>query len=236
MFAYYAKVQGEKSAAEGGLRERKKRATRAALVDAAVRLAAEHGAESVTVEAISEAAGVSPRTFFNYFASRDDVFVMVGAESSAGVRRAVLEAPSELSPLEALRTAMAGELAEIAEQNDLWSLHAEVLRGSPHLLVRSLGVHMADEAELADVLAERIGARPSAGSAGAVGSVGSAGSAGSAEGPGLYPRLLAAVGSTAVRVAVEYWCARQDELAFTDVFHEVFEHLAAGLPRPPERS
>ncbi|WPR53748.1 TetR family transcriptional regulator [Streptomyces sp. S399] len=47
------------SGAALGLRERKKRATRAALGEAAVRLAAEHGADHVTVEMISEAAGVS---------------------------------------------------------------------------------------------------------------------------------------------------------------------------------
>ncbi|GAA0965288.1 TetR/AcrR family transcriptional regulator [Actinocorallia libanotica] len=219
----------EKDAAEGGLRERKKRATRAALVEAAVRLAAEHGAENVTVEAISEAAGVSPRTFFNYFDARDDVFVMIGAESSTRIRRGVLEAPSGLSPLEALREAMAAELAEVEQEHELWSLHAEVLRSSPHLLVRGLCVHMADEIELAETLAERVGSRPG----------GRAEDSGEEDGQrrpalDLYPRLLAAVGSTAVRVAVEHWCARQDELVFTDVFREVFEQLAAGLPAPSE--
>ncbi|MEW2353562.1 TetR/AcrR family transcriptional regulator [Spirillospora sp. NPDC029432] len=209
------------SAGEGGLRERKKRATRAALVEAAVRLAVEHGADNVTVEAISEAAGVSARTFFNYFATRDDVFVMIGAESSARIRRAVTEAPADLSPVEALREAMAAELADVVRQNELWSLHAEVLRASPRLLVRSMGVHMADEAELAEALADRVGTGASSGPGER-----------RAPAPGLYPRLLAAVAGAAVRVAVEYWCARQDDLVFTDVFNEVFEHLAEGLPAP----
>nr|WP_244883106.1 hypothetical protein [Streptomyces zhihengii] len=54
-------------------------------------------------------------------------------------------------------------------------------------------------------------------------------------GPGseLYPRLLAAVGAAAVRVAVEHWCARRDRLAFTDVFRRTFDLLAAGLAQPP---
>src|SRR5690606_14213285 len=89
-----------KDTAGGGLRERKKRATRAALAEAAVRLAAEHGADHVTVEAISAAAGVSVRTFFNYFDSRDDAFVVIDADAAVRVRRALLEAPAELSPRE----------------------------------------------------------------------------------------------------------------------------------------
>ncbi|MDH2408495.1 TetR family transcriptional regulator [Streptomyces chitinivorans] len=217
----------EKKASGSGLRERKKRATRAALTEAAVRLAAEHGAEHVTVEAISEAAGVSPRTFFNYFDARDDAFVMVDAESGARVRRGVLEAPAGLSPLEALREAMAAELAEIEQRHEVWDLHARVLSASPHLLARSLAAHLADELGLAEALTERLGGAPAA--------AGPASSASERERRGaldLYPRLLAAVGGTAVRVAVEHWCAQRDRLAFTDVFRQVFEHLAAGLPAP----
>lgn len=55
-----------------GLRDRKKAATRAALSAAAVRLAKEFGLESVTSEAIAAEAGVSTRTFHNYFASKEE--------------------------------------------------------------------------------------------------------------------------------------------------------------------
>ncbi|MER6801642.1 MULTISPECIES: TetR/AcrR family transcriptional regulator [Streptomyces] len=227
-------IMSEKGAAGGGLRERKKRATRAALAEAAVRLAAEHGAEKVTVEAISAAAGVSVRTFFNYFDTRDDAFVVIDADAGARMRRAVLDAPAALSPLEALREAMVAELAEAEQQHELWRLHAQVLHASPHLLVRSLGAHMADETELAEAIAARIraGGRPATASV-----------PGAVPGPGsdeerrkaldLYPRLLAAVAGTAVRTSVEHWYARQEEGAFLDVFQEVFALLAAGLPAPP---
>ncbi|MER6166256.1 TetR/AcrR family transcriptional regulator [Streptomyces violaceorubidus] len=215
-------LMSEKGAAGGGLRERKKRATRAALAEAAVRLAAEHGAEKVTVEAISAAAGVSVRTFFNYFESRDDAFVVVDADAGARMRRAVLEAPAGLSPLEALRGAMAAELAEAEQQHELWRLYAEVLHASPHLLARGVGAHMAAEADLADAIAERLRR------------VGDPHSTGPASGPGsgLYPRLLAAVAGAAVRTSMDHWSAHQEEAAFLDVFHEVFALLAAGLPAP----
>ncbi|GGR67531.1 TetR family transcriptional regulator [Streptomyces parvulus] len=205
----------EKGAAGGGLRERKKRATRAALAEAAVRLAAEHGADKVTVEAISAAAGVSVRTFFNYFDSREDAFVVIDADAGARMRRAVLDAPAALSPLEALREAMAAELAEAEQQHELWRLHAEVLHASPHLLARGVGAHMAAEADLAEALAERLRA-----------------TGGGATASGLYPRLLAAVAGAAVRTSVDHWSAHQQEAAFLDVFHEVFTLLAAGLPAP----
>ncbi|MFG3161320.1 TetR/AcrR family transcriptional regulator [Streptomyces sp. NPDC048232] len=208
-------LMSEKGAAGGGLRERKKRATRAALAEAAVRLAAEHGADKVTVEAISAAAGVSVRTFFNYFDTRDDAFVVIDADAGTRMRRAVLDAPPALSPLEALREAMAAELAEAEQQHELWRLHAEVLHASPHLLARGVGAHMAAEADLADALAERLRGTGAEGAA-----------------PGLYPRLLAAVAGAAVRTSVEHWSAHQQEAAFIDVFHEVFTLLAAGLPAP----
>ncbi|WP_431999003.1 TetR/AcrR family transcriptional regulator [Streptomyces fungicidicus] len=220
----------EKGAAQGGLRERKKRATRAALAEAAVRLAAEHGAEKVTVEAISAAAGVSVRTFFNYFDTRDDAFVVIDADAGARIRRSVREAPAALSPLEALRDAMAAELAEAEQQHELWRLHAQVLHASPHLLVRTLGAHLADETGLAEAVAARIRAGGPATAEPASASASDEERRGALD---LYPRLLAGVASTAVRTSVEHWCARPEEAAFLDVFQEVFALLAAGLPAPP---
>ncbi|MFF8593999.1 TetR/AcrR family transcriptional regulator [Streptomyces sp. NPDC015220] len=218
----------ERETARGGLRERKKRATRAALVEAAVRLAAEHGAEKVTVEAISAEVGVSVRTFFNYFDSRDDAFLLLDADAGARVRQAVLDAPAALTPLRAVHDAIAAELTEAEQQHEVWGLHAEVLRAAPHLLVRSLGAHLADETRLAEALARRL-----SGQAPAVRPEEGAGSDEERRRAlDLYPLLVAAVAGTAVRVSTEHWCSRQDEAALADVFGEVFALLAAGLPAP----
>ncbi|MCE7553260.1 TetR/AcrR family transcriptional regulator [Streptomyces thermodiastaticus] len=225
-------VMSERESARGGLRERKKRATRAALAEAAVRLAARHGVEKVTVEAISAEAGVSPRTFFNYFASRDDAFLIVDADAAERIRLAVLDAPAGLTPLQAVRDALAGELAEAEQQHELWTLHAKVLRAAPDLLVRSLSAHVADETRLAEAVARRL----------SPGSGGREAAAGTGAGPqdaeerrkalDLYPRLVAAVATTAVRVSVEHWSSRPEEGSFADVFRQVFALLAAGLPAP----
>lgn len=73
-----------------GLREQKKHATREALSSAALRLALEHGPDNVRVDDIAEAAGVSPRTYNNYFASREQAIVAaVTAERESRVAAAV---------------------------------------------------------------------------------------------------------------------------------------------------
>lgn len=224
--------------AGAGLRERKKQATRAALGEAAVRLAAEHGAENVTVEAISNAAGVSPRTFFNYFDSHDDAFVMMDTQIGERIRRAVRDAPAELSPLDAVREAMAGELADVEQRHELWSLRAKVLQKSPHLLARGLGLHMAEELDLARTIARRLDpdGGPESGLGAESGTKAPDSGACAGAGIALYPRLLAAVAGTAVRVSVEHWYAQSPPIAFPDIFRDVFTHLSAGLRQPPAQT
>ncbi len=73
-----------------GLRERKKQATRQALREAALRLALERGPDNVRVDDIAEVAGVSPRTYNNYFSSREQAIIAaVTAERESRVAAAV---------------------------------------------------------------------------------------------------------------------------------------------------
>src|SRR5258707_2001889 len=91
------------------LRERKKLATRRLLRRTALDLVAERGFAHVTVDDIAEAADVSPRTFFNYFPSKEAAIYGTDPDRAAALRdRVARQAPGE-PVLDALRSVMASE-------------------------------------------------------------------------------------------------------------------------------
>ena len=78
------------------LRERKKLATRRELRREALRMIAERGFSNVTVEEIAEAANVSPRTFFNYFPTKEAAIFGADPELAAATREAIVhQSPGE---------------------------------------------------------------------------------------------------------------------------------------------
>ena len=93
------------------LRERKKADTRTRLSAAAVELLVAEGVEGATVSAIAGRAGVSTRTFHNYFAHREDAFVHFLREQIAEFVRQVDQADADLTPVDIFRT-MFRELGE----------------------------------------------------------------------------------------------------------------------------
>jgi AcrR family transcriptional regulator len=88
---------------EVGLRERTRRAVRAELMEIAVDLFLTQGFEETTVEQIAAAAGLSRRSYFRYFASKDDVFVEVISTLGQDVAAALSARPAVELPWEALR-------------------------------------------------------------------------------------------------------------------------------------
>jgi AcrR family transcriptional regulator len=89
-----------------GLRERKKRQTRQALLDAAERLFETHGYDHVTVAQIADAASISVKTLFTYFASKEDLAFGDEARLRDALVTAVAGRPPGQSPV----AAAAGEL------------------------------------------------------------------------------------------------------------------------------
>ena len=97
-----------------GLRERKKAKTRAAIREQALRLFREQGYTSTTVEQIADAAEVSPATFYRYFSTKEDVVLQDDLDVLTFGE--FMTQPAELSPLAAVRAAMAAALPKFTEE------------------------------------------------------------------------------------------------------------------------
>ena len=83
----------------GGLRERKRRETHDRLVRTGLELFVENGFEATTLDAIAAAAGISRRTFFYYFKSKEDVLLaQEGSGFSQALRAAILEEATDQTP------------------------------------------------------------------------------------------------------------------------------------------
>lgn len=137
-----------------GLRETKKRQTRLAMHRAAVELVAEHGFTPVTVEMIARRAGVSTRTFFNHWVTKDAaVLGVVPGESReiAASLRAELEVHG---PRDALRHVLRDVLAGIPADPELRDLKKQVMSKEPRLHTISSGNLIEVQSELVEVLTE----------------------------------------------------------------------------------
>jgi AcrR family transcriptional regulator len=194
-----------------GLRERKKLATRQALHEAALRLVAEHGLAAVSVDDIAERADVSPRTFFNYFSSKDDAVLGLDPDASAHQVAAFLERPAEESPVQALRAVARAQAAEMATDTELWPLRLTVIDSSPPLLARLAAAFGEGERALAEAIAARSGTRA---------------------GADAFPTLLAGVAGVAMRTALHRWFSSEFTATLPDLLDEAWDLLAAGLPAP----
>ncbi|WP_338118331.1 TetR family transcriptional regulator [Streptomyces coryli] len=89
-----------------GLRERKKQRTREALIRAAIELFIERGYEQTTVDEIAAAVDVSQRTFFRYFATKEDVAFALHDMIEQRFFAAVREQPPGVPPSQAMRIAI----------------------------------------------------------------------------------------------------------------------------------
>jgi AcrR family transcriptional regulator len=140
---------------DGGLRERKKRATRQALHRAAVLLATRLGPHKVTVEAVADAADVSRRTFSNYFANKEEALLYSHADNLARVIAMVERRPSDEPAWTALTRATEEFTSGLDREQD-WYAALRLLQGNPTLLSRQVATYAAAEGALASLLADRL--------------------------------------------------------------------------------
>lgn len=142
-------------------RERKKRQLRNALIHAALELFGAKGYEHTTVREITDTVDVSERTFFRYFASKEDLVLSFLKDRMDIFLGALAARPPAEEPLTALRNAFRDSLREMTPDGlpcDDLPPYLSVIRmieASPALLAASLRyIHDHDD-ELTGVLAQR---------------------------------------------------------------------------------
>lgn len=190
-----------------GLRERKKAQTRAALGAAAWQLTLERGYGNVRVEDIAAAANVSPRTFNNYFAGKDEALLSVGAARGARMAAALRERPEGEDLWEALARSVS---EQYAGEHELSKEVARRIEIPADLVVAQRLVHTAIRAELAAVIAARVGADARA----------------------LYPRLAAEIVVGATETALDYWRDSDLPVEFPEFLCDVLRRVGAGMRYP----
>ncbi|MGW0789544.1 TetR family transcriptional regulator [Streptomyces sp. NPDC002911] len=149
--------------APAGLRERKKRRTREALLHAALRLFTTQGYDRTTVDEIVDVVEVSQRTFFRYFASKEAVVFAVQEAVDARFLAELRRRPAAEAPFEALRraalnvwnTPAATETDDITAELQVRAYR--VIESTPALHAAHMRRHIGLEQQTALLIAEREG-------------------------------------------------------------------------------
>ena len=175
-------------------RERKKQRTREALIQAAMELFAAKGYEHTAVHEITDAVDVSERTFFRYFAGKEDLVLSFARDGVTAFAEALAARPLAEEPLTAARNAFHASLRELdggeAGEGPSYQSVLRLIDSTPVLLAAHLRyVHDRDE-EIIRVLAQREGVDPAA---------------------DRRPRVLGAVIGVLVFLASRDWRAGDDE-------------------------
>ena len=199
-------------AAGPGLRERKKQQTREALSWAALRLAVERGLGNVLVEDIAAEAGVSPRTYNNYFSSKAEAIAWRHLDRARRIADLLRARPPGEPLWESITCAAVAQAGgERASPEPEWIAGVRLMLSEPELQGEFLKAGAAAEQECAVVIAERTGTDADR---------------------DMYPRLVAAAIGAAILVANEQWLRAEPPVPPAPLLRDALTQIAAGLPAP----
>ncbi len=207
-----------------GLRERKKLATRQALGMAAMRLAIERGLDNVLVEDIAEAAGVSARTFNNYFASKYEAICALQQARAVRIGEALRARPAGEPLWESVTQAVLSQFdpalqhgGPAGQPSKDWIAGVRLVVTTPALVGEYLKVQGQTQYHLAAAIAERLGTSTQT---------------------DMFPRILAGAVSAAMQAAMERWLHSDPPVPLEPLMRQALRELADGmravLPAPPD--
>lgn len=193
--------------------ERKRRLVRDQLGEAALHLVARQGYEETTVEQIVAAAGVSRRTFFRYFKSKEDVVVESVSDIGDAIRAELAARPAQEGPEAAMRAAFAVAAEELTHEPQKALPLTRLLLETPALYRRFLENQSVLQEQLAAELARREGL--------------------DADDDDLGPTLVAGVALTSFQIAVETWVRHDGGADLNALIDEAFARTSPGAAARP---
>lgn len=198
-------------ATELGLRERKKLERRRCIEAAAIDLFEGNGFDGTTVEDIAAKADIAPRTFFYYFATKEDVVLADYAGRLERIIEVLGQRATAEVPWTALRAAFVEVASDYATERDELARRFEIMASNPSVYARSLHLQAGWEQALAGVLDARIG--------NGVGDI--------------EPRLMAAAALACMRSSLQHWLLTGHEASLPELIEACFDRLATGLASEP---
>jgi AcrR family transcriptional regulator len=201
---------------DAGLRERKKLRTRSALIDSAFVLFQRKGFEATTIDEIAEAVDISPRTFFRYFTSKEEVALSLIDDQLGALMDHFERRPAEESVLEALRNASI-EVLRACEAGDegfdptRFQCVQILMSSTPALAASVMDKGAARMADVAKLIGTRMGVDYQ-----------------------LDPRpyLVASIAVCAIQTAINAWREREPDAKSSDLVDQAFRLLQAGIDYP----
>ena len=193
-----------------GLRERNKHERRRRLEDVALDLFERDGFDKTTIELIAAEAGLAPRTFFSYFATKDDLVLGDYSKRLDRILTELDEHPEEEPAWDALRASFAAVASDYESEEHRIRRRFTIMANSPSVIARSLHLQAGWE----QTLAERLAARSGTG----------------VDDP--TPRLLAAMALAIMRVSLQHWLITPNSPALPELVQHGFAQLASGLTPP----
>jgi AcrR family transcriptional regulator len=136
-----------------GVRERKKQETLRRITDAGICLFIEKGIDTTTVDEIAVMAGISRRTFFHYFKSKDDILLSLQSGMGELIAERVRQADVQSTPLDAIRAAVIAVCADVPA-DDMIAID-RLMRSSPAVQARKQASYIEHERTLFAALRER---------------------------------------------------------------------------------
>jgi AcrR family transcriptional regulator len=174
--------------AEQSLQFRKQQMVRGAIYDAAIKLFAEKGFDETTVEEVAQAAGVSRRSFFRYFASKDDLLAQNVVNYGEVLAATVISCAPHLTQLETVRETVQTVLKQAVVQPHTRQIIEIAQRSASARQAHGSRMHDVEDA-LTIAFAERMKA---------------------ASKDDLKPRMLASLTLSSMNLAVVAWYRGQD--------------------------